>query len=98
MRERRWEIDLGNGFEIRVFLETYKGQVQNFTVALIRAGQCVTRYDCAHGTPHRDVNGRETALVRKEFCYNATKAEVFIGAIRDFKENYQRHFKFYDTH
>ena len=105
MTERKWTIYASSGppLVISVRLVTHRGKVTDFTVALLlgdpvgNADECVTRYDCADGAPHRDVLGRKSALIRKEFYRTIPKAEVFRYAIHDFKANHGRYLAYYEA-
>jgi hypothetical protein len=59
---------------------------------------CVTRYDCAHDFPHRDVLGKQEGLLYKQRFPGLTLEEVFYDAIRDCQENYEAHASFFRAH
>lgn len=61
-------------------------------------GRCITRYDCAHESPHRDVLGKKSTLIRKEFCENMSKEKAFQHAISDLKKNFERYIAYYESH
>ncbi len=78
-------------YRIRVEIETERGQVLDFIVQL----ECfigeiwypVVRYNCAHGTPHRDVLHPDGS-VQKEWYSAEEPSEVLTRAIQDIKANY----------
>ena len=91
-RERHWTRYLPDGFIIQVYLKTVRGEIVSFCVALIKEGECVTRYDNAHGFAHRDVLGRKAAsCLEKERFNTLTLSEVFNYAIQDISQNYAKY-------
>ena len=78
-------------YRIRVEIETERGAVLDFIVQL----ECfigeiwypVARYNCAHGTPHRDVLHPDGS-VQKEWHSGEEPSEVLTRAIQDIKANY----------
>jgi hypothetical protein len=50
-RERHWTKYLPDGFVMQVYLKTAHGRIVTFSVALIKNGECVTRYDNAGEPP-----------------------------------------------
>jgi hypothetical protein len=60
--------------------------------------ECVTRYDCVHGFPHRDVIGKESGLLYKQTFRGLTLEQVFRYAIHDCQKNYERHIRFFQAH
>lgn len=95
MRPKEWEIPLPDGFKILVWKRKFLGKWLDFGVVLIFEGECVTRYDAAHGTPHRDVLGKKSGLIRKEKCSTIALKEAFDHAIRDLTKNFRTYFEFY---
>ena len=49
---------------------------------------CVTRYDTAHGQAHRDVLGKSSGLLEKQWLLELTFNEAFDYALGDLKKNY----------
>ena len=94
---KEWEILLPDGFKIFVRRETLLGKWTDFAVILV-FNECITRYDCSHDYPHRDVLGREAGLIRKEKCWNMTMKEAFGQAILDLESNYKQYHKFFTSH
>jgi len=98
MPYKEWTIDLG---ESRIFVWrcTVKGELTDFLVALLAwtgaKWECITRYDCAHGFPHRDVNGQRGGLLYKETFTGLTNAQVFDHGLLDLQENYGTHLQFF---
>ena len=70
----------------------------DFAVVLVFNGQCVTRYNCSHGFPHRDVLGRRGGLLKKEVCPTVTRKEALGHAINDTASNFREYYEFFDTH
>lgn len=99
IREKEWIKDLPDGFFIFFRLETYHGEILSFTAALLRDDQCITRYDTAHGFPHRDVLGRKSALtIKKERYDDFTLKEALRHADKDLSANYAAHYAYYESH
>jgi len=98
---KEWEIPLESA-RIYIWRETHAGVVISFAVVLLAwiGGQweCVTRYDCAHSFPHRDVLGKRAGLLYKETFSAFTVEQVFHHAISDCQQNYQAHIAFYEAH
>jgi len=95
-REKRWTKHLADDFTLQVYLKTDRGQLVSFSVALIKNGECVTRYDNAHGFAHRDIIGRKAACtLEKERFDSLTLNEVLNYAIKDISKNYAKYDKEY---
>jgi hypothetical protein len=94
--EKEWRIPLFGASYIVVWVLKNGGRVENFSVVLINDGECVTRYDCAHQMPHRDVLGRKSGLIRKEF-WDMSKKEALEHALADFKRNSEQYIAFYES-
>ena len=93
MPEKEWLIESGE-LRIRVWRITRNGQVEDFAVTLMAwifgKWECVTRYDCAHGSPHRDVLGARNGLRDKLLMDTfESRNDAYEHAIRDIKENAQ---------
>jgi hypothetical protein len=97
-REKDWIKDLPDGFTIYFYLKTFLGQIVSFSVVLLKDGECVTRYDTAHGFVHRDVLGRKNAFLHKEVYNDLTLKEGFRQAKEDLSANYARYYEYYETH
>ena|ERR1700730_17939486 len=98
-RERNWTKYLPDGFVMQVYLKTDRGVIVSFCVALVKDGECVTRYDNAHGFAHRDVIGRKAACtLEKERFDTLTSKEVFNYAIQDLSKNYAEYDEDYRKH
>lgn len=97
MLSREWTHFLGDNFSLRIRLVTVRGEVVDFAVVLLHGNECVTRYDCAHGQPHRDVLGRGSRLIYKVWYGNLSNEGAFHHARRDLSDNYIEYFAFYDA-
>src|SRR5262245_24125094 len=96
LRERDWTKYLPDGFVVQVYLKTDRGVIVSFSVALLKDGRCVTRYNNAHGFAHRDVLGSKSASpLEKERFNSLSLSEVFNYAINDISENYAKHYEEY---
>jgi hypothetical protein len=92
---KEWIVHLPDGFDLLIRRDTLLGHWLDFAVVLRFNNECVTRFDCAHGFPHRDVLGRKSGLIRKEICSNLSTQEAFQHAIRDLTANYRVYYEFY---
>lgn len=98
-RERDWIKYLPDGFVIYFYLKTHLGEILSFSAALLKDGECVTRYDNAHGFAHRDALGRESAdTVKKHVFPDLTTKQVLDYANKDLTENYAKHYEYYQSH
>lgn len=96
--EKEWRIPLEGASYLAVRVVREHGKIVEFAIVLIREGECITRYDSAHERPHRDVLGKKSALIRKEFCENLSKEEAFEYAIFDLKQNREHYIAYYESH
>jgi hypothetical protein len=72
------------------------GKWIGFAVVLVFEGQCVTRYDTAHGRPHRDVLGKEKGWMGREICtINLELKAAFEYAIDDLSANYKSYYAYF---
>ena len=98
---KEWTIDLGDA-RVYIWRSTDKGELMSFAVILLVClgdeWECVTRYDCVHGFPHRDVIGKESGLLYKQTFRGLTLEQVFRYAIHDCQKNYERHIRFFQAH
>jgi hypothetical protein len=92
---KEWIIHLPDGFDLLIRRDTSSGLLLDFAVVLVFSDECVTRYDCAHGFPHRDVLGKKSGLIRKDICSNVSMKEAFQHAIQDLSANYRAYYEFY---
>ena len=78
-------------FELRIRRRTEKGELISFAVVLfaLQEGEWVniSRYDTAHGYPHRDVIGLKEGLRGKLLLSRLNLNEAFEYAIHDLTEN-----------
>ncbi len=85
---------------LRVQIQTERGQVIDFVVQLEsfihNRWQVIVRYNCAHGTPHKDTLHPDGAQ-DKEWFYHETPSEVLNRAIEDIKRNYHRYKENYES-
>jgi len=98
MPYKEWRINLGE-FQIVVTRHTERGVLVDFLVALLAwtgsKWECITRYDCAHGFPHRDVIGERGGLLYKQPFPGLSNAQVFNHALLDYQKSYEAHLKFF---
>ena len=83
MALKEWEIPLPDGFILLIRKETLFGKWIGFAVVLAFEGECITRYDTAHGRPHRDLLGKEKGWIGKEICSTMEMKAAFEYAIND---------------
>lgn len=80
-------------------MEINRGQIHAFAVVLIIevSGEplCATRYDTAHGRPHRDILGIEMGLISKDWLVDLTNKDALNYAITDLKRNYETYIQFF---
>lgn len=98
MTEKEWRVPLDGASYLAVQVVRQYGRIVGFSVVLIKDGECITRYDCAHEMPHRDILGKQNAFIRKEFCKNLSKEEAFEYAIADLKTNAEKYIAYWQTH
>jgi hypothetical protein len=99
MPEKSWEKWLSEScwmFSERI---TEKGKVVRFRVILLAEleGQihCVTRYDTAHGFPHRDILAIGGRQIGKEITREGDLNLAFAAACRDIESNHERYLRTY---
>ena len=92
---KEWKISLDEGFTMLVRKETFLGVWISFAVVLIYDNECITRFDNAHGFPHRDVLGKNNGWIRKERCLKVVLKEAFEDAIRDTQTHRRAYLDFY---
>ena len=98
MPRKDWIKNLPDGFTIYARRTTTRGEMTDFAVVLIYGGECIARFDTAHGFAHKDVLGRKSALIRKEKYDNLSVKEAFEHAINDLSENYEAYLQFFLEH
>jgi hypothetical protein len=81
MSFKKWVIYLPDGFNIIVHRRLERGSITDFSVVLAYEGECITRYDTAHGAAHRDVLGQKQGLIEKRWYESLPGNEVFTNAI-----------------
>ena len=87
-----------DGFKIYVRRTTRRGELSDFAVVLIYGGECIVRYDTAHGFAHKDVLGKRSALIEKQSFDLLSTWEAFEYALNDLAENFRDYLQFFETH
>jgi hypothetical protein len=95
---KEWVQHLDNGFTIIVRLEIERGRLSKFVAVLMYEGEDITRFDNAHGVPHRDILGRENAFIGKKWYDSMFTQEALDYAIDDLSQNCQKYLAFYNSH
>ena len=79
---------------ILVVRSTTQGRYNSFSVVLmvLSAGGWVdvSRFDTAHGIPHRDILGHRKGLLQKVWFDEISPKEVFHLGIQTFKDDHER--------
>ena len=90
------------GFYLRIQRRTESGEIASFAVVLFADIQDewvnISRYDTAHGFPHRDVLGKREGLRGKLRMTKLTNKQVFRYAIRDLTENAENYLEDFLAH
>ena len=90
------------GFYLRIQRRTESGAIASFAVVLFADIQDewvnISRYDTAHGYPHRDVLGKREGLRGKLRMTKLTKKRAFRYAIRDLTENAENYLEDFLAH
>ena len=90
------------GFYLRIQRRTESGEIASFAVVLFADIQDewvnISRYDTAHGYPHRDVLGKREGLRGKLRMTKLNKKEAFRYAIRDLTENAENYLEDFLAH
>jgi hypothetical protein len=101
MPKKEWFIPM-EGFYLRIQRRTESGEIVSFAVVLFADIQDewvnISRYDTAHGYPHRDVLGKREGLRGKLRMTKLTKKQVFRYAIRDLTENAENYLEDFLAH
>ncbi len=101
MPSKNW-IKAFEGFALLVDRTTVRGDVVEFRVVLLAILEGdwtdITRYDTAHGIPHRDILGRKQGLRFKRWMDDINANECFEYAIRDCTENAHSYLADYLAH
>ena len=99
VRKKHWTKYLPDGFVVEVYMNTILGRIVSFSMVLIKDDECITRYDNAHGFPHRDVIGRKSASPIDKVIYDTlTLEQAFSHANKDLSENYAKYYEYYESH
>jgi len=79
---------------ILVLRSTTKGRYNSFSVVLmvLTSGGWVdvSRFDTAHGIPHRDILGRRKGVLQKIWFDEISPKEVFHLGIQTFQDDHER--------
>ena len=101
MPKREWIVFFGE-FQILVRRRTESGQVISFAVVLLYLHKChwidISRYDTAHGYPHRDVLGFREGLRGKLRVATLDLKQAFRYALRDLTENAENYLEDFLAH
>ena len=101
MPERYYVIDLEDGVQIHVFIETSQGILINYVVKLIIRQNDryheVIRFDSAHDCPHKDILGINGKVQRKVWFEMLNNKQGLDVAIKDLKDNYSLYVERYLT-
>jgi hypothetical protein len=95
---KEWIKPLPDGFEMIIRTHTSRGKLLDFAVVLLHDGYGITRYDNEHNVPHRDVLGKSSGLIKKEWYANMSDAEAFRYAINDLEEKCEDYLAYYNAH
>lgn len=95
MPEKEWKIYLDEETYLVVERHTMKGILISFKIVLIHKSICISRYDCTHGFPHKDVLGQKSGLLLKQSLTTLPLHEAFEKAMLDFKKNWRTEIEFY---
>jgi hypothetical protein len=99
IRAKHWTEYLPDGFVKQVYLNKILGRIVSFSVVLINADECVSRYDTAHGYAHRDVLGRKSGSPLDKVDYSMLQIdEAFRYGREDLNTNYEKYYEYFKTH
>jgi hypothetical protein len=91
MPEREIEILLNDITRIFIYILTKSSNLDNFVIKLeyFHNGKWreIQRYDCEHGSVHKDILNREGKKIRTVFYRLVDKKSGLDMAIQDFKQN-----------
>jgi len=101
MPKKEWVVFFGE-FQLLVRRRTQDGEVISFAVVLLTLHDGrwldITRYDTAHGYPHRDVLGLNEGLRGKLRVTKLSLKQAFRYAIRDLTENAENYLEDFLAH
>jgi len=90
MPTKEWVNFMGK-FQLLIRRRTEKGEIVSFAVVLLTLHKGkwidISRYDTAHGYPHRDVLGLKECLRGKLRMAKLNRRQAFHYAIHDLTEN-----------
>jgi hypothetical protein len=90
-----WVQHVTGEFKIYVQRRTLFGKITSFSVVLIHHDICISRYDTAHGHPHRDILGARAGWIGRERLDHPNRNDAFHYAIRDYEQNYESYLEFF---
>lgn len=101
MPKKEWVVFFGE-FQLLVRRRTQDGEVISFAVVLLTLNDGrwldISRYDTAHGYPHRDVLGLNEGLRGKLRVTKLSLKQAFRYAIRDLTENAENYLEDFLAH
>lgn len=101
MPKKEWIVFFGE-FQLLVRRRTELGEVISFAVVLLYLHKGhwidISRYDTAHGYPHRDVLGLREGLRGKLRVSRLSTKQAFRYALRDLKENAENYLEDFLAH
>ena len=101
MPKKEW-IVFFREFQLLVRRRTENGEVLSFAIVLLAQHKGhwidVSRYDTAHGYPHRDVLGLKEGLRGKLRMVTLNRKQCFRYAIRDLTENAENYLEDFLAH
>ena len=93
MPEKDFEILINEITRIFVYIHTDTGKLENFVIKLeyFYNGRWreVQRYDCEHGSVHKDILNRGGKKIRTVFYRLIDKKGGLDMAVQDFRDNYE---------
>jgi hypothetical protein len=88
-----FEMNLPDGFSVVVDAIRHRGRVTSFVVRLMYESLDgpvnITRYDGAHGVPHRGQMSQSGRLVSKTWMHGVDFEAALEYAIKDLKQNFR---------
>jgi len=92
-----FEMFLPDGFSVMVDAVRHRGRVTSFVVRLMYEDLSgpvnITRYDGAHGVPHRDQMSRSGRLASKTWMHGVDFEAALEYAVKDLKQNYRAYYE-----
>lgn len=92
-----FEMFLPDGFSVMVDAVRHRGRVTSFVVRLMYEDLSgpvnITRYDGAHGVPHRDQMSSSGRLASKTWMHGVDFEAALEYAVRYLKQNYRAYYE-----